>query len=114
MRRKQEVFDVVYKHLLTQKVRAINVNTECTYKNNEGLKCAAGILIHEDHYHEDIEGLNVGALEVQAALKKSKVHKNLSKFIWKLQMIHDIVEPEYWKERLEKEARKNKLKVPKL
>lgn len=52
----QEVLDQIAVHLLTQKQKCNNgkdqtdPNYQCLYRNEEGLKCAAGCLIADDEY----------------------------------------------------------------
>ena len=45
---RQEIFDKVFTHLLTQKYQAITDDGQCEYLANNGLKCAVGCLIAED------------------------------------------------------------------
>jgi hypothetical protein len=45
---KQEIFDKVAAHLLTQRKRCVNQTGDCVYRSDDGLKCAAGCLIPDD------------------------------------------------------------------
>jgi hypothetical protein len=46
---KQEIFDKVAAHLLTQRRQSVNdCSGACVYRSPEGLKCAAGCLIPDD------------------------------------------------------------------
>ncbi len=42
---KQEIFDKVATHLLTQNEKALNSVGGCVYRTDKGLKCAVGCLI---------------------------------------------------------------------
>jgi len=44
---KQSLFDTVAEHLLTQKIKCENENG-CRYMDNEGHRCAIGILLSEE------------------------------------------------------------------
>jgi hypothetical protein len=60
---RQEIFDKVAKHLLTQNAPATVVYDgpdgdvlHCVYRSPAGLKCAVGVLIPDELYHPGIEG----------------------------------------------------------
>ena len=53
---RQEVFDKVAIHLLTQNAKALNSGGLCVYKTPNGLRCAVGCLIPDGH-----DALNSGA-----------------------------------------------------
>ena len=53
----QEVFDQVATHLLTQNERSLD-GASCSYRNCDGLKCAAGCLISDDEYDNQMEGID--------------------------------------------------------
>ena len=53
------MFLAVANRLLHQGRRAVDENNECVYLSEDGLKCAAGCLLPEEHYDEDIEGAYV-------------------------------------------------------
>ena len=59
----QEVFDFVSAHLFKQGKPAKDDETGlCEYRNSEGLCCAVGILIPQDDYKEDMEGIGLEEL----------------------------------------------------
>ncbi len=87
----QEVFDQVCSHLLTQNKKSQLSASTCAYKNEEGLKCAAGCLISNEEYDKTMEGHSWSSL-VRAKLVP-KCHEVL---ISRLQLIHDNVQVEYW------------------
>jgi len=57
----QETFDIIVAHLRRQGCRAgvksDYGNIRCCYRTPDGLKCAVGILIPDDRYEPDMEGL---------------------------------------------------------
>lgn len=63
---RQEIFDRVVRHLLSQKQKAaiddVYGNTRCRYRTPDGLRCAVGCLIPDDAYDPSIEGFAVGDL----------------------------------------------------
>ncbi len=94
----QDVFDTVATHLLTQnkKCQAFSIVDDiyvCTYRNGEGLKCAAGCLIPDHLYSKDLEGRGWGRLHAVFPDIISDSHMAL---ITRLQGVHDSYDPEDW------------------
>ena len=97
---KQQVFDQVAKHMLTQRKRSMSLVRDpltgryietCVYRTKKGLKCAAGCLIADDEYTAAFETRGWKKL-VDDNFVTSK-HEHL---IQELQMIHDGDLPENW------------------
>lgn len=104
---RREVFESVKNHLLTQNARAIIKHLEvCGYRTAEGLKCAAGHLIKDEHYTPIFEGFGVDHPLVSDALVKSGVAAHDHGMVAWLQSCHDHHEPGTWPERLDIIARK--------
>lgn len=108
----QEVFNIMYKHLLTQNKKCfITVDNEkdirCRYRGLDGMKCAAGCLIPDEKYSESME--NVGWIGLTNRDQVPREHREM---IHDAQMIHDWFEPELWKSELEKLATKYELTCP--
>lgn len=81
----EDIFYQVQDHLLEQKERSVRENgTMCLYKNEKGLKCAAGCLISEEEYKESFED-NTWEDLVKAGL----VPIDHMQLIRKLQLLHD-------------------------
>jgi hypothetical protein len=112
MATKQEIFDTVARHLLTQNARAEDEGGDCLYRTPEGLMCAAGCLIPDAAYSRDIEKKNVtptlftagdadlepGQIKLRAAMVAAGVNnKELAEFVNKLQHIHDHMEVYEWR-----------------
>lgn len=98
----QEVFDQVANHLLTQNKQSIsNFAGGCAYRGDEGLKCAAGCLIGDDEYSEDMEGTCYSQLSLS--------QPDNSDLIDDLQYVHDTFVPNEWKNRLKSLADKYSL-----
>jgi hypothetical protein len=125
---KQELFDIVTKHLLTQmrkskamiKSQAFSDDERCfihgpfvnacAYRGEHSCKCAIGVVITDEDYRFDFEGVNILSLIVEhsegnpslQALKPFAVVEegpfNLFRrsFITKLQLVHDAFEPGEW------------------
>jgi hypothetical protein len=100
---KQEVFDQVAKHLLTQNARSTKMQC-CSYRGVGGLKCAAGCLIADSEYDHDMEGSDWLTL-----VKDNIVPKNHVQLISRLQDIHDIFPVESWESTLQVEAKRRRL-----
>ena len=92
----QEVFDQVPTHLLKQGVKSLDPIGSCRYREGN-LMCAAGCLIAEDEYSEEMEGYNWGKEEIFP-----DTHRSLIK---SLQDVHDRTPTEDWKLGLSRVAR---------
>lgn len=99
---RQEVFEKVVKHLLTQRKRAIDTSG-CRYRIN-GLMCAAGSLIKDEYYYVGLEQKTVDKPSVREALLQSGIDGKDIELIGELQYIHDHVELFKWKSELKKLA----------
>jgi hypothetical protein len=87
----QEVFDQVANHLLTQNQQSKSKGeSNCVYRTDDGLKCAAGCLIGDDEYHSGFDNTDdVGTTWrslIQRGLVKTSKHSEL---ITDLQNLHD-------------------------
>lgn len=103
---KQEIFNKVASHLLTQKATS-SVTTEfgdysCMYRiKGTKLSCAVGCLIPDELYSEEQEGNTVSSLI--ACYPKIAEHLDVQTaadidFLDSLQMLHDRNKPEIWPE----------------
>ena len=81
----QQIFDQVARHLLKQKVRAVNTVDACKYRTENGLMCAAGCLISDEEYDPMFETFGSWASVVRAS-RATSVHEY---FITQLQQMHD-------------------------
>lgn len=90
----REVFEQVKAHLLTQ--NEVSKDVYCVYRNKKGLKCAAGCLIGNDEYKQEMEYNNWALL-----VKKELVPKKHDILISLLQEIHDNFAPSQWEYRLQ-------------
>ncbi len=117
---RQEIFDRVATHLLTQGgkswlVRYSSGGGECAYRGEKGLKCAAGILIPDELYTADMEGVAIpptGCMPasdtllggrtrtVMDALKAGGVEEAEWSFVRALQQLHDGKDPWLWQHSL--------------
>ena len=112
----QEVFDKVYRHLITQGARALE-NDEpgavCQYRAPDGKRCAIGCLIPDEMYHPKIEGRSSGNLQIELpgfiALFDRDFNFNLLR---KLQSLHDFYPVREWRQSLAYVAKKFGLTVP--
>lgn len=102
---KQEIFDTVATHLLTQMERSKFPSEEqgCLYRGPGKLTCAVGCIIPDSLYTTDMEGYTAEELfrryPIQFAivgLSKNEHQELLSD----LQTLHDGNEPEQWHTKL--------------
>jgi hypothetical protein len=87
---KQETFDKVATHLLTQGRKAMS-GADCCYLAPDGAKCAAGCLIPKRRYRKAFEGVAVRAHNVQGKLIVELGHD--LPLVNALQLIHDYSLP---------------------
>lgn len=92
----EEVFEYIRNHLLTQNRKSTDVSGNCMYKNEQGLKCAAGCLIPDEKYHPKIEGTKWCKLTDTGYVSKAHI-----KLIQSMQSIHDNNDPITWKSHLD-------------
>jgi hypothetical protein len=114
---RQETFDKVARHLLTQGRRSAELNPMvsggvCRYRSPDGTKCAVGALIPDELYSADMEGRSVIGLvgcdgndDVSPWAEALRAHLGVEsdydeRFLETLQRIHDGYEPDTWPSRL--------------
>ena len=83
----QQVFDYVVEHLYKQGKPSMS-NGKCAYRGENGLKCAAGILISDDVYQEQWDWCKISYSDLCRIGDVQSAHEGL--VIW-LQNAHD-----YW------------------
>ena len=120
----QEIFNIVALHLFKQQAGSFDEDREhCLYRNDDGLKCAIGILIPDDKYDSKMEGnlsKNKFPISVQKLLKLDfmESYKDSKKLLIDLQNAHDtstIYHDNFWEDckiRLINIAEKFNLVVP--
>ncbi len=92
---KQQLFDTVATHLLTQRTRSLATNTNrCAYRGHRGTRCAIGCLIPDDRYDPAFEGLSVTKPDI---LKAAGLRSTQREFAEELQQIHDMIHPSRWR-----------------
>ncbi len=69
---KQQIFDKVVTHLFKQKIPSIGSCGECSYRGNNGLKCALGIFIPDEIYNNNMEGDISSLKDFLLKIKKRK------------------------------------------
>lgn len=109
---KQEIFDIVAKHLLTQNkpaMRTLTGNggqaTSCAYRAN-GLMCAIGCLLSDGEYNTHVEGLSVE--ELLPALKIAAPFEIVF-LLGDLQHVHDSHPSVTWGAQLKEVATRHNL-----
>lgn len=112
----QEIFDKVYKHLLTQNARSTGgFAFGCMYRGHAGRKCAVGCLVPDERYSTHLEGHGVSHPHVLDALGFSvPVADDTMRLLDRLQRVHDLDPPEAWPIQLAAVAATFSLTVPTL
>lgn len=102
---RQEVFNTVKDHLLTQGRKSLAANgVSCMYRGLDGAMCGIGPLIKDKFYDKGLEGNGVGADVVMEALCSSMGLPDVcehSVFLDDLQNVHDICDVEHWPQALQ-------------
>ncbi len=112
---KQATFDLVVRHLRTQKCRATRVwaNRQiCAYRGMEKGKkvsCAAGCLIPDDKYVEQMEGSSVTINNLVDDCLRSLGYD--LEFVRRLQMVHDDHLEKDWENEFRAAAEEYNLKL---
>lgn len=108
---RQQIFDRVKTHLLTQNAKATSGGGICKYRGVDNRKCAIGCLIPDSLYEKAMEGYLVNGLFVDFpyAMSMAGLHRDDEEFLRDLQKIHDGHLPPFWPKLLTDFAVKNKL-----
>lgn len=119
MKTRQEIFNTVATHLLTQNAKSFSHfvdsfgdwREDCFYRGCDGLKCAIGALIPDDCYMPEFERHSILYLfkEFSKDFHMMGLDSVDGDFLFDLQLIHDGEPAASWKEFLRNFARKNKL-----
>lgn len=98
---KQQLFDKVATHLLTQ-MKQSKDGQSCVYRSPNGNKCAVGCLITDEYYSRRLEGFNVNDDAVKDAVIGSVGRLSEASFnmLYHLQAVHDEYAPEEWRAQL--------------
>lgn len=108
---KQEIFDKVATHLLTQNIKSLRDVTSCedgvlysgcAYRGDNGTKCAIGCLIPDEAYLHEIEGSTCrsgAVVELLKSLYDFHTEYQMS-FLRQLQIVHDRSPVDMWKYQL--------------
>lgn len=111
----QEAFDIVYRHLLTQNIKAMEPaeNGMCVYRGSNGTKCAVGVLIPDELYSESMEGEGYEGLMQISEVSEYFEFINPDILI-ELQKVHDDYSVNDWAKALEAVAHLYNLIIPSL
>jgi hypothetical protein len=90
----QELYDYIVEAIVKQGRPSVGDNDRCLYRGPDGLKCAAGHVIPDSMYSEEMEGNAVDSLALQTLpfLSKPALPKSLhphQKLLTYLQSNHD-------------------------
>jgi len=125
---KQEVFNKVHAHIMTQGGPAY-AHGECRYRNEYKQSCAIGCLIPDELYNPMIEGVTVRGVITNGETEGSREYKlreilekvvgtdweEMSQFLIQLQDAHDddlVEDIGQWLSRMERIAKTHNLEVP--
>jgi hypothetical protein len=107
---KQEIFDKVATHLLTQNKKSLSKNG-CSYRGLDNTKCAIGCLIPDDKYTSSLEGHSLlNKLVMEVLTEELGILDGYDVGLLDiLQCLHDYYSTDLWKEQLYRIAEKFKL-----
>lgn len=99
----RDVFNHVRDHLLEQNQQSMYQSGGCVYRGSNGLSCAIGCLIADEHYDEDImEDQPVSDTDVMLGIDLSNPEWNTPSrrraraMLFFLQKVHDYLTPYTW------------------
>lgn len=97
---KQEIFDKVVIHMLTQNARSTNKSGgSCSYRGHAGKMCAVGCLIDDSEYSEEMEDFTIRD-PIMVAWGKEKFgnadFQEIKPLLRVLQLIHDKIKVDEW------------------
>ncbi len=133
MKTRQEIFNQVCNHLLTQKEKAIN-GPACVYLAPDGKQCAVGCLIPKEYYDPEIEGFGLCVVDQKVSVGRGLMYqenklkmilmeslemtendfKENITFLRELQRIHDDNHPDNWAYRLLVFGEETNLEIPEI
>ncbi len=96
---KQEIYDTVKSHLLSQNEKSMLDDGSCAYRGDHSFKCAIGCLISDEFFDESFNTAKACHPDVVNALRYSGVDCDTA-FLMDLQAIHDGSKPATWAARL--------------
>ncbi len=121
MKSTQEAFTKIVLHLRKQGARSLSAS-QCMYRGGEGLSCAVGCIIDDEHYHVHLEGASLGSnnpstKKVIAALTASGWNMSQGdtfEVLCAMQEVHDDTHVESWEPAFAKVAKTYGLGLPAL
>ncbi len=101
MKTRQQIFDIVATHLITQNAKSTAAGGKaCLYRSPDGLMCAAGALIPED-IELDEEGNGAAFDDLSSDIREAcGVYDEDIGFVGQLQFLHDVRPPTVWRDSL--------------
>lgn len=97
---RQQTFDIICNHLLTQNEKSRNgEGGACKYRDRQGNRCAVGVLIPKEKYDSAMEGQIVNCLSSQVHILMKNLGHDID-LLSSLQVVHDSTEASDWGEHL--------------
>lgn len=87
----QELYDYIVEAIVKQGRPSVGDNDRCLYRGPDGLKCAAGHVIPDSMYSENMEGKDVHSLMCKKQMPKSLIPHE--KLLRAMQSAHDGTKP---------------------
>lgn len=114
MMTKQEVFTKIVTGLRTQGRKSESSSGDCLYRGPDGTKCAAGMVIEDEHYDRGLELRSIIEYtgKVKKALNASGVPDDALAMVDELQTVHDCRDVAEWEGRWAKVASRHGVSVP--
>ena len=104
---RQQVYETVRNHLITQNVKSVNNLNAGVYRGRIGRKCAIGVIIPDDLYKPEFDEVNHNA-DIRSIIQRFgainvlgyEVDEQDIEFLDELQQIHDQYDPAVWASKL--------------
>jgi hypothetical protein len=103
-----ELIEFVEAHLIKQDEKSLTRHSfdtdrfKCAYRGEYDCMCAAGCLIKDEFYCEELEGASAYSEVVKFALFSSGIHPEQIDLVRHLQTIHDLYEVHEWADKIQK------------
>ena len=107
---KQQIFDRATEHLRQQRAQSIDpVTSVCRYRGPDGLKCAVGVLIPDELYSPEMEGLLADEVVKRHPALASLFSADSPSLLNSLQHVHDFWALKDWEEGFAEIAKEHRL-----
>ena len=94
----QRVYNTVRDHMIKQSARSLLPGSDgtCAYRGADGLMCAVGVLIKDEHYSPNMEGKDAYTVAHALELSGIRASTDMLDMLQSLQYVHDDMDVDTW------------------